>query len=210
MQIDDRWQRKLPRGSAADDSFETTGPIKVFVDSREDNYPRGMAMAARGISNRDMVPCLWFMPFAGNYRNPYFDPALFAQNADGTPFHDARWSGTCLDLTRPATQEFVRERTRRIYDWGYRYFKIDGLHTGLATYNIYVHTAHRHQALEQARLHDPRMTHIEAYRRGLEILRATGPGGSAGPTETVFAQSQRGGAAGGSVRIRPAAHLAGE
>jgi hypothetical protein len=176
MQIDDHWQRKLPKGFPGDDNFKTTGPVKVFMDSREDNYPSGMAQTAKYIAQAGMVPGIWFMPFAGNYQNPTFDHRLFAKNSDGSPFHDSRWSGTCLDLTHPDAQAFVRDRTRRIYDWGYRYFKIDGMHTGLATYNIYVNTVFKEQDLGAARLHNPGMTHVQAYREGLKILRQTAPG----------------------------------
>ncbi|MHC5055452.1 MAG: alpha-amylase family protein [Planctomycetota bacterium] len=141
MQIDDKWQAILPKGFRHEGTIETTGPVKVFVDSKG-NYPSGMAHTAEKIASRGMVPGIWFMPFAGNFRNPYFDPEVFAKDPDGTPFHDARWSGTCVDMSNPKAERFVRERVRRIYDWGYRYFKIDGMHTGLATYNIYVNKAY--------------------------------------------------------------------
>ncbi len=115
------------------------------------------------------------MPFAGNFRSPYFDPKVFAKNADGTPFHDERWSGTCLDLSQPKAQTFLHQRVKRVYDWGYRYFKIDGMHTGMPSNNIYVHTGYRDQDFGKALLHDPHVTHIEAYRKGLGILRDAAP-----------------------------------
>jgi hypothetical protein len=123
-----------------------------------------------------MVAGVWFMPFAGNFRNPYFDPEIFAKNPDGTPFHDSRWSGTCIDMTNPKAERFVRDRVRRIYDWGYRYVKIDGMHTGAITYNTYVNTAYGNKDFGKSILHDPGMTHIEAYRKGLRILREEAPG----------------------------------
>ena len=134
-----------------------------------------MAHTADAIASHGMVPGIWFMPFAGNFRNPYFDPEVFAKNPDGSPFHDARWSGTCVDMTSPAAEKFVRERVRRIHDWGYRYFKIDGMHTGLATYNIYVNTSYSNKAFGRAKLHDAGATHVEAYRKGLRVLREEGP-----------------------------------
>lgn len=175
MQIDDRWQRKTPRSFQGDSSFPTTGPIKFFAESREDNYPSGMASSASNITSHGMIPGIWFMPFAGNLASPLFPHSLYAKNADGSPYHDARWSGTCLDLTNPETQAFVLERTKRIYDWGYRYFKIDGMHTGLATQNIYVNTHYKDQYLSDAKLHDPQMTHVQAYRKGLQLLRKAAP-----------------------------------
>jgi hypothetical protein len=174
MQIDDKWQAILPKGFAHDGTIKRTGPIKVFVDSNE-NYPDGMAHTAETIASQGMVPGIWFMPFAGNFRNPYFDQDLFAKNPDGTPFHDARWSGTCLDLSQPKTQAFVAARVQRIHDWGYRYFKLDGMHTGAPSKNIYVHTEYRSDTFPDSRLQDPRVTHVEAYRKGLQTVRENAP-----------------------------------
>ena len=175
MQIDDGWQAILPKGFKHEGRIKTTGPVKVFVDSKG-NYPKGMAHTAREIASHGMIPGIWFMPFAGNFRNPYFDNEIFAKNPDGTPFHDARWSGTCIDMSNPKAEAFVRKRVKRIYDWGYRYFKIDGMHTGMPSYNIYVNTAYRPQDFSKARLHDPDTTLIEAYRKGLRVLREEAPG----------------------------------
>jgi hypothetical protein len=174
MQIDDHWQAPLPKDFKHDGKIKTTGPIKVFVDTKP-NYSKGMALTAKAITGQAMMAGIWFMPFAGNLRNPYFDKDIYAKNPDGTPFHDARWSGTCLDATSPEGNKFIFDRTKRIYDWGYRYFKIDGMHTGLATYNIYVHTGYKKQALEKAILHDPHSTLIQAYRKGLNTLHEAAP-----------------------------------
>ncbi len=172
IQIDDKWQAILPKGFQHQGKIQTTGPIKVFVDA-QGNYPHGMPYTAEMIASHGMTPGIWFMPFAGNFRNPHFDPQIFAKNPDGTPFHDSRWSGTCLDMTQPHAQEFLHERVKRIYDWGFRYFKIDGMHTGMPSKNLYVHTAYRDQ--EFGLLHDPQATPISAYRKGLTLLRDTAP-----------------------------------
>jgi len=174
MQIDDKWQAQLPKGFKHTGRIRNTGPIKVFVDARG-NYPSGMAHTARTITSYGMTAGIWFMPFAGNFRSPYFDRDIFAKNADGTPFHDARWSGTCIDTSHPKGLKFVHDRTKRIYDWGYRYFKIDGMHTGIPSYNIYVHTSYRDQNLGKAGLHDPNTTLVQAYRKGLGTLRKAAP-----------------------------------
>ena len=174
MQIDDKWQAILPKGFPHEGKIQTTGPVKVFVDS-QDNYPGGMALTAGRIVSHGMAAGIWFMPFAGNFRNPYFDPAIFAKNPDGTPFHDARWSGTCIDATHPQGEAYIRQVVTRIHGWGYRYFKIDGLHTGAATYNIYVHTAYKKQDFGTVRLHDPDRTQIQAYRKCLQLVREVAP-----------------------------------
>lgn len=174
MQIDDKWQSLVPKGFAYEGSIKKTGPIKVFVDT-EPNYPLGMAHTAKHITAQGMIPGIWYMPFAGNFRNPYFDHEMFAKNPDGTPFHDERWSGTCLDLSHPKARAYVAETARRIHGWGYRYFKLDGMHTGAPSKNIYVHTAYREDTFPDSLLSDPGMTHVEAYRQGLEIVRENAP-----------------------------------
>ena len=174
MQIDDKWQAQLPKGFKHTGKIRNTGPIKVFVDTRG-NYPSGMAHTAKKITSHGMVAGIWFMPFAGNFRSPYFDKDIFAKNADGAPFHDARWSGTCIDASHPKGMKFIYDRTKRIYDWGYRYFKIDGMHTGIPSYNIYVHKSYRDQNLGKAKLHDPNTTLVQAYRKGLGAVRKAAP-----------------------------------
>ena len=174
MQIDDKWQALLPKGFKHEGRIKTTGPIKVFVDAKS-NYSKGMAHTAGKITSHGMVAGIWFMPFAGNFRNPYFNKDVFARNPDGTPFHDGRWSGTCLDATHPTGEAFIRERVKRIYDWGYRYFKIDGMHTGAVTYNIYVNKGYKSKDFGKVLLHDPGKTQIQAYRKCLRILREEAP-----------------------------------
>lgn len=174
MQIDDKWQDILPKGFKHEGDIKTTGPIKVFVDTKS-NYSKGMAHTAKNITSHGMVAGIWFMPFAGNFRNPYFDKDIFAKNADGTPYHDKRWSGTCIDMSHPKAQKFVYDRVKRIYDWGYRYFKIDGMHTGMPSYNRYVDKVFKKSDFGNARLHDPSTTLTEAYRYGLQVLHAAAP-----------------------------------
>lgn len=196
IQIDDDWQKLTPSFSKPETRQRGKGPVKTFVESKE-NYSGGMAATASNITNHKFTAGLWFMRFAGGYRTSYFADKqdLFVHWPDGTPVEDPRWSGTLLDLTNPKTQAFVHERTKRIYDWGYRYFKLDGLHTGTVTYNVYVNTDWRTQGLTNSRnfvgdqkslakidsnepstaLHDPTKTHIEAYRIGLDTLRKAAP-----------------------------------
>ena len=196
IQIDDDWQALTPSFSKPETQQRGKGPVKTFVESKE-NYASGMAAAATNITDHKFTAGLWFMPFAGGYRTSYFADKqdLFAHWPDGTPVEDPRWSGTLLDLTNPKTQAFVHDRTKRIYDWGYRYFKLDGMHTGTVTYNVYVNTDWRTQGLTNSRnfvgsqeslakvdsnepstaLHDPTKTHIEAYRIGLDTLRKAAP-----------------------------------
>lgn len=168
MQIDDKWQ----------DGAQIEGPRKNFTTHRVDGpYPSGMAPTAAKLERLGMAPGIWFMPFAGTWDDPFFadKQEMFAQK-DGKPYV-VHWGGTCFDLTHPNTQAYVYGVARRIaHDWGYKYFKLDGLWTGMATGMCYVHTGFKEDELGSTKLHDPRVTHVQAYRDGLKLVReAAGP-----------------------------------
>jgi len=168
VQIDDKWQ----------DGQKLQGPRKNFNVHRPDGpYPAGMAKTAKALEDLGMVPGIWFMPFAGTWNDPFFAEMqdLFAQK-DGKPY-EVFWGGTCFDLTNPKTQAYVYSVARRIaHDWGYRYFKLDGLWTGMATDICYVNTGYKEDHLGSTLLHDTHKTHVQAYRDGLKLVReAAGP-----------------------------------
>jgi hypothetical protein len=163
VQIDDRWQ----------DGVRSNGPQKNFSTHKPDGpYPSGMKATADRIKSLGLTPGIWYMPFAGTFDDPYFadKQELFATK-DGKPF-DTRWGGTCFDLTNPVTQKYVYDIAHRLArEWGYTYFKMDGLFTGTAARLIYVNDSYKDDELGETVLHDPAMTHIQAYRKGLDIVR---------------------------------------
>ena len=128
VQIDDRWQ----------DGVRSNGPQKNFSTHKPDGpYPSGMKATADRIKSLGLTPGIWYMPFAGTFDDPYFadKQELFATK-DGKPF-DTRWGGTCFDLTNPVTQKYVYDIAHRLArEWGYTYFKMDGLFTGTAARQI--------------------------------------------------------------------------
>ena len=65
---------------------------------------------------------------------------------------------------------------RIAHEWGYRFFKMDGLWTGSATKQIYVNDGYKDDDIGDAAFHDPDKTNIEALRDGLKLVReAAGP-----------------------------------
>lgn len=169
FQIDDDWQALEPAEK------QNKGPIKTFVNTSK-YFPSGMAHTARVIRDHGFTPGIWYMPFAGDLYNPYFNRAIFATDLKtGGPFEDNRWSGTTIDASSPTGEAFLRERFRRIHDWGYRYIKVDGLHIGAPSHNIYINRAFEGKAFAEATIHDPDLTFIEAYQKGLRILREENP-----------------------------------
>jgi hypothetical protein len=169
IQIDDGWQ----------EGISTNGPKKNFTThAPRGPYPGGMKATAENISRLGLAPGIWFMPFAGNSKDPYFKDHQdwFAKGPDGKPY-ETDWGGTCLDMTCPGARENLRSLVHRIaHDWGYKVFKLDGFWTGSATRQIYVNDGYREDAIGEAGFSDPDVTNIEAMRRGAKLVReAAGP-----------------------------------
>ena len=166
VQIDDHWQAGI----------STNGPKRNFTThAPKGPYPSGMKAAADHIKSIGLVPGLWFMPFAGTYYDPFFasHPDWFVHHPDGQPFETA-WGGACLDMTHPGAREHLRDVVRRIAgDWGYTYFKMDGLWTGTGTKQQYVNSGYKDDNIGDAVFHNPDKSNLEAYRDGLKLVRET-------------------------------------
>ncbi len=164
VQIDDGWQ----------DGVSTNGPCRNFTAHRpEGPYPSGMQATASTITRLGLTPGIWFMPFAGTSYDPFFKDHQdwFAKDQQGKPF-ETTWGGTCLDMTHPGAQQHLRWVVRRIaHEWGYRFFKMDGLWTGTATRLMYVNDGYQDDQMGEASLSNPDQTAIEAYRDGLKLVR---------------------------------------
>lgn len=166
VQIDDGWQA----------GTSTNGPNRNFTTHRPGGpYAGGMKPVADALRADGQLAGLWFMPFAGTHYDPFFKDKQnwFVRRSDGKPY-ETDWGGTCLDTTRPEVRAYLRDNARRIaYDWGYRYFKMDGLWTGTGTKQIYVNDAYREDGIGDAVFADPDKTNLEAYREGLQLVRDT-------------------------------------
>jgi len=166
LQIDDQWQAGASHN----------GPNKNFSAHRPDGpYPSGMKATAETIDSLGMTPGIWFMPFAGNWDDPWFKDHqdwFVKRKADGKPY-DTAWGGTCLDMSNPDTRKYVSGVVSRIaHEWGYRLFKMDGFWTGSATKQIYVNEGYKDDGIGDAVFHDPEVTNIEALRSGVKLVRA--------------------------------------
>lgn len=163
LQIDDGWQ---------------IGSRDFTAYNPQGRYPAGMQATAQAISAEGFTPGIWFIPFGWDHKCAALaeHDDWFVHRADGS-IYSAYWAGDCLDMTHPEARQFVREVVARLTRaWGYRYIKIDGLWSGMATKILYPSPAYRPDELGEAVLHDPRQTQIEAYRSGLELVReAAGP-----------------------------------
>jgi hypothetical protein len=158
VQIDDKWQ-------VANRDYTTHKP--------NGPYPSGMKPTADMLKSLGLTPGIWFIPFGWDPKSPVFkDHAdYFVHHADGS-LYEVKWAGTCLDMTHPGAREVLRQTVSRItHDWGYKYLKIDGLWTGMATQILYPNPAVRDDKLGDAVFHDPNKTNIEAFRDGLRLVR---------------------------------------
>lgn len=162
VQIDDGWQLKSR-------DFTTFNP--------KGRYSDGMKATAERIVAHGLTAGIWYIPFG-------WDPKCgaladhgdwFVHRPDGS-IYTVTWAGSCLDMTHPDARRFLTEVVARISkEWGYKYIKIDGLWTGMATEILYPSLTYRPDKLGEAVLHDPSKTQIEAYRSGLRLVReATG------------------------------------
>ena len=164
IQIDDGWQM----GDGGN------GPRKAFSAYDPNGpYPGGMKAMADNIKGMSLTPGIWFMPFAGNYLDPFFKDHQdwFVKNSEGKPY-DTVWGGTCLDMTNPSARDYLRSVINRIaHEWGYQFFKMDGFWTGSATKQIYVNDGYKDDGIGDAEFLNPDKTNIEALRDGVRLVR---------------------------------------
>jgi Melibiase len=179
VQIDDHWQQ----------GEKKNGPTKNFTAFRSPGpYGSGMKPMADKLKQLGLRPGIWFMPFAGTYNDPWFEnhQDWFAKKPDGKPY-DVSWGGTSLDMTKPEVRDYIRGIVKQIaHDWGFTYFKMDGLYTGMAINPRYPNAGYKDDDLGDAVFADPNKTNVEVYRDGLKLIRET-----AGPRRVLFGLQRR-------------------
>jgi alpha-galactosidase len=123
------------------------------------------------IRKQGFEPAIWVAPFIAEAGSHVFQqhPDWFMKDADGKPLSAdkvtfrgwRRGPWYALDGTNPDVQKHLESVFRTMREkWGVTYFKLDANFWG---------------AMHGGRLHDPKATRIEAYRRGMEaVLRGAG------------------------------------
>lgn len=166
IQLDDQWQA----------GGLYNGPRRGFDRVNPDGgYPNGMTATATEIKKDGLTAGIWWMPFARNHQDPEYKnhQDWFAHRENGKPYETV-WGGTSLDLTNPEVQKHLTNLAKTIHDWGYDYFKMDGLWTGTVTEQVYINDGYKNDSMGNYRpLFNPNKTQIEAYRDGLRLLRKT-------------------------------------
>jgi alpha-galactosidase len=141
-----------------DDGYQTA--IGDWL-SLNDKFPSGMRALTDAIHAHGFEAGLWLAPFTVGENSEIYaqHPEWVLRDANGEPINtihnwDTRNFG--LDTTHPGVEAHLREVFGTIVnDWNFDYLKIDFIYG----------------ACLRARRHDPQATSVQAYRRGLEIIR---------------------------------------
>ncbi|MCU7552224.1 alpha-galactosidase [Chitinophagaceae bacterium LB-8] len=164
VQIDDEWQ----------DGGNFNGPRRGFDRVKPNGpYPNGMTPTANIIKQNGLTAGIWWMPFSRNHQDPEYKDrqSWFARRLDGKPY-ETTWGGTSLDITNPQVQQHLAQTAKTLRNWGFNYFKMDGLWTGTVTEQVYINDGYKDDHIGNCKpLYDSSKTQIEAFRMGLKLLR---------------------------------------
>ncbi len=134
---------------------------------QDETWPTPLPEIAAKIRAAGMIPGIWTMPFLASTSSRIFrsNPEWFVKSPDGTPLVFAGWSPppdnhwVCLDATRQEVQEHLQKIFTTFRDWGFGYFKLDGMGFSLPSGIRYDHRA----------------TAVSAFRTGLKTIREAVP-----------------------------------
>ncbi len=105
-----------------------------WLSSRPE-WPSPLSRIAARISEAGLVPGLWSMPLLASSASRLFGdhPDWFVRDRTGDLIRIPGWSPEpenqwlCLDASRTEVQQHLRTLFRMLYEYGFRYFKLDGL-----------------------------------------------------------------------------------
>ena len=132
-----------------------------------DTWPTPVKEVAQKIIAGGMKAGIWLMPTTASTASRVYreHPDWFVKDAKGetvtmsgwSPAPDNRWA--CLDATIPEAREHIVNVFKTFWDWGFTYFKLDGLRFGL----------------QEGIRKDPNATAVSAFRLLLETIRNAVP-----------------------------------
>lgn len=176
-------------------------PVSKFynmnLEANENQFPEGMKKLASDIRALGFRPGLWVAPFGTGNEEFYKEhKSWFLHYEDGKPIKS--WNGIyTLDPTVPEAREHLKkifEKASR--DWGYEFFKIDGMSGRNKSY-----CAHMYERPEiRAQFNDPKCEKpfelcVKAFREGIgnDRIFLACQGHTSGP-EAAYAELSRTGA----------------
>ncbi|MCX6993980.1 MAG: alpha-galactosidase [Kiritimatiellaeota bacterium] len=171
-------------------------PVSEFynltLEPHPRQFPHGMQWLARQIKMLGFKPGIWTVPFGtGSHEFYQAHKDWFLHDAQGKPL--ANWCGLyLLDPSQSRVRQHMRDTHRTMSrDWGYEFFKIDGM-SGSGHYSAHFYEHRDVQAAFRRRCAKPFAECIKALRAGIgydRIFLACG-GHSTGP-EVAFADAAR-------------------
>jgi alpha-galactosidase len=102
--------------------------------SRNERWPDPLPGIVKQLNDLGFVAGIWTMPFLADTQSEVFKKHndWFVANEDGGPWYIRGWAPepnqywACLDVSRPDVQKHLKTTFETLYDWGFRYFKLDG------------------------------------------------------------------------------------
>lgn len=141
-----------------DDGYQTAVGDWLSINAK---FPSGMRALADAIHAEGFQAGIWLAPFMVSEASETYrrHPDWVLRDEAGEPINAiTNWGARNfgLDTTHPGVEAYLREVFGTIVnDWGFDYLKIDFIYA----------------ACLRARRHDPMRTSVQAYRRGLAIVR---------------------------------------
>ena len=147
-----------------DDGYQT---FQGDWNDQDASWPTPLRDIAATIRSKGMEAGIWTMPFHASTASRVFreHPEWFVRDDSGKPLVAQGWSPppddkwATLDTSREDVLEHLRTVFRTFREWGFTYFKMDGL--GFA--------------LVDGVRHDPAATPVSAFRQGLQAIREAVP-----------------------------------
>ncbi|MFH0962886.1 MAG: hypothetical protein V2A58_02620, partial [Planctomycetota bacterium] len=144
-------------------------PVSNFHNEAKydpEKFPHGMKWLADRIREKGLRPGLWVVTLGtGNEKLYDANPEMFLRDAAGTPIKE--WSGRYMfDPTHPAAKRHIRKQLRILaQDWGYEFFKLDGLSGRTDQLCEWLYSLPRVKARFHCKVLDP-------FREIVELIRA--------------------------------------
>jgi hypothetical protein len=176
-------------------------PVRDFynmnLEVNEKQFPKGMKQLADDLRKLGFRPGLWMAPF-GTGSTKFYDAHKdwFLHDQDGKPV--SSWNGVyTLDPTVPEAREHVKKIFKTASrDWGYEFFKIDGMSGRHHSYSAHLYERPEIRACFQDPVcPNPFELCIKAFREGVgedRVVLAC-QGHTSGP-EVLYADAYRIGA----------------
>ena len=102
--------------------------------SQKDSWPTPLKDTVKKINDMGFKAGIWTMPFLADTSSKLFKdhPGWFVKDNKNNPWYIRGWAypphhnWACLDFSQKEVQAHIRNVYKTLYDWGFRYFKLDG------------------------------------------------------------------------------------